>query len=132
MCNGADIDFEHYWYEDNAAVHAALNMSLAVLLCWYNFVCGKVQYTISGCRAYTDASPYSLLCCSRSLLLLQEETEEKLKLMDIYNARLTERERRREFVIERNIVDIKQQQTLDRRFAVHSASHALMTSIVLQ
>eukprot|EP00891_Asterochloris_glomerata_P008237 jgi/Astpho2/8237/fgenesh1_pg.00122_%23_16_t len=45
----------------------------------------------------------------------KEEMEEKMKLMDIYNARLTERERRRDFCIQRGLTNIKQQQLLDRR-----------------
>ena len=49
------------------------------------------------------------------MVLLQEEVEEKMKLMDIYNARLTERERRRDFCIQHELTNIKQQQLLDRR-----------------
>ena len=49
------------------------------------------------------------------MILLQEEVDEKMKLMEIYNARLTERERRRDFCIQRGLTNIKQQQLLDRR-----------------
>ena len=41
--------------------------------------------------------------------------QEKLRVLDIYNTRLTERERRRSFVIERKLVNVRKQQTLDRR-----------------
>ena len=54
-------------------------------------------------------------CHIHSMVLLQEELEEKMKLMEIYNARLTERERRRDFCIQRGLTNIKQQQLLDRR-----------------
>lgn len=39
-----------------------------------------------------------------------EEREEKLALFRIYNKRLTERERRRAFVVDRNLLNIKRQQ----------------------
>ena len=36
-------------------------------------------------------------------------------MIEIYNARLTERTRRRKFVIDRKLVNIRKQQNLDRR-----------------
>lgn len=39
-----------------------------------------------------------------------EETEAKLRLVAIYNERLTERERRRGFIIERGLLHVKRQQ----------------------
>ncbi len=38
----------------------------------------------------------------------------KFKLLDIYNARLDERVKRKQFVIERKLLDLKKQLTLDR------------------
>ena len=63
------------------------------------------------------------------MILLQEEMEEKMKLMDIYNARLTERERRRDFCIQRGLTNIKQQQLLDRRWG--SAAQAVCQTCIL-
>ena len=36
-------------------------------------------------------------------------------MIDIYNTRLTERERRRRFVMDRKLINIRKQQNLDRR-----------------
>lgn len=47
----------------------------------------------------------------------EEMVERKLRLIEIYNRRLDERERRREFVISRGLVNVKRQQYLDRRRA---------------
>lgn len=46
---------------------------------------------------------------------MQEDVEEKLRVIDIYNARLTERERRRRFVMDRKLINVRKQQALDRR-----------------
>ena len=39
----------------------------------------------------------------------EEEKDMKFKLIDIYNHKLTERIRRKEFVISRNLLDLKTQ-----------------------
>ena len=44
-----------------------------------------------------------------------ESVAEKLKMISIYNRRLDERERRREFVLTRGLVKIKRQQLIDKR-----------------
>ena len=36
-------------------------------------------------------------------------------MIDVYNSRLTERERRRQFVIDRKLINVRKQQALDRR-----------------
>jgi transcriptional adapter 2-alpha len=46
-----------------------------------------------------------------------EQTQEKLKLIEIYNKRLDERERRKAFVLSRGLVKVKRQQLIDRRRA---------------
>ena len=38
--------------------------------------------------------------------------QEKLRLVEIYNVRLTERERRRHFILDRGLLNIKNQQVL--------------------
>lgn len=38
----------------------------------------------------------------------------KFRLMDIYNEKLTERLRRKEFVISRKLLDLKEQMRLDK------------------
>ena len=43
------------------------------------------------------------------------ETELKLKILDIYNAKLDERERRKSFVIERGLLDYKRLLAVERR-----------------
>ena len=43
------------------------------------------------------------------------ERELKLRIIDIYNGKLDERERRKEFVIQRGLLDYKKQQQLERR-----------------
>lgn len=45
----------------------------------------------------------------------EEEQAEKLKLIEIYNKRLDERERRKAFVLSRGLVKVKRQQLIDRR-----------------
>ena len=45
----------------------------------------------------------------------QEDIEEKVRVIEIYNIRLTERERRRQFVMNRKLINVRKQQTLDRR-----------------
>lgn len=47
----------------------------------------------------------------------EEMVNKKLRLIEIYNRRLDERERRREFVVSRGLVNVKRQQYLDRRRA---------------
>ena len=44
----------------------------------------------------------------------QEEKQMKFNLIDIYNKRLTERIRRKEFVISRKLLDLKEQLRLDK------------------
>ena len=44
------------------------------------------------------------------VLALQEEHSEKLQLVDIYLQRLTERERRREAVISKGLMDVRRAQ----------------------
>ena len=46
----------------------------------------------------------------QTLSALQEETAEKLRLIEVYNERLTRREQARKFVIERNILNMRRQQ----------------------
>lgn len=46
---------------------------------------------------------------------MQEDIQEKVRVIDIYNTRLTERERRRRFVMDRKLINIRKQQNLDRR-----------------
>ena len=43
-----------------------------------------------------------------------EEIKMKFRLIDIYNEKLTERVRRKEFVISRKLLDIKEQMRLDK------------------
>lgn len=43
-----------------------------------------------------------------------EEVQTKLKILEIYNIRLDERIKRKKFVIERDMLDLKKQNTLDR------------------
>lgn len=45
----------------------------------------------------------------------EEDIQEKVRVIDIYNTRLTERERRRRFVMDRKLINIRKQQNLDRR-----------------
>ncbi|DBB01426.1 TPA: hypothetical protein ACH3X1_000090 [Trebouxia sp. C0004] len=45
----------------------------------------------------------------------EEDIQEKVRVIDIYNTRLTERERRRRFVMERKLINVRKQQNLDRR-----------------
>lgn len=45
----------------------------------------------------------------------KEETELKYEILKLYNAKLDERIRRKKFVIERGLLDIKRQQQLDRK-----------------
>ena len=44
-----------------------------------------------------------------------EQVKEKLRLIEIYNKRLDERERRKNFVLSRGLVKVKRQQLIDRR-----------------
>lgn len=44
-----------------------------------------------------------------------EQVEEKLRLIEIYNKRLDEREKRKQFVLSRGLVKVKRQQLIDRR-----------------
>ena len=44
----------------------------------------------------------------------ESELEMKYKLLDIYNARLDERLKRKKFVIERGLLDLKKQNNLDK------------------
>jgi len=46
---------------------------------------------------------------------MQEDVQEKVRVIDIYNTRLTERERRRRFVMDRKLINVRKQQNLDRR-----------------
>ena len=41
--------------------------------------------------------------------------EEKVRVIEYYNTRLTERERRRQFVMNRKLINVRKQQNLDRR-----------------
>lgn len=50
-----------------------------------------------------------------SIVLFQEDIEEKVRVIEIYNTRLTERERRRQFVMDRKLINVRKQQNLDRR-----------------
>ena len=38
-----------------------------------------------------------------------------MRVIEIYNSRLTERERRRQFVMDRKLINVRKQQNLDRR-----------------
>ena len=38
-----------------------------------------------------------------------------MRVIEIYNTRLTERERRRQFVMDRKLINVRKQQNLDRR-----------------
>lgn len=49
----------------------------------------------------------------------EEQIKDKLRLIDIYNKRLDERERRKEFVLSRGLVKVKRQQLIDRRRTGH-------------
>ena len=44
-----------------------------------------------------------------------EQVAQKLRLVDIYNRRLDERERRKAFVLERGLLNVRKQQAADRR-----------------
>lgn len=48
----------------------------------------------------------------------EETTAKKLRLIEIYNRRLDERERRKSFVLSRGLVNVKRQQFVDRRRSV--------------
>jgi len=39
----------------------------------------------------------------------------KLRLIEIYNARLTERERRRQFILDRGLLNVKSQQVSEQK-----------------
>jgi hypothetical protein len=43
------------------------------------------------------------------------ETELKIKIIEIYNSKLDERARRKKFVLERNLLDYKKHQAMERR-----------------
>jgi transcriptional adapter 2-alpha len=43
----------------------------------------------------------------------ESDKQMKFKLLDIYNARLDERLKRKKFVIERNLLDLQKQNNLD-------------------
>ena len=43
------------------------------------------------------------------------QTELKLKIIEIYNSKLDERERRKKFVLERDLLDYKKHQAIERR-----------------
>ena len=43
-----------------------------------------------------------------------EEMQLKFRILDIYNERLSERKRRKEFVISRKLLDLKEQARLDK------------------
>ncbi|KAL3147326.1 hypothetical protein ABBQ32_002810 [Trebouxia sp. C0010 RCD-2024] len=45
----------------------------------------------------------------------EEDVEEKVRVIEYYNTRLTERERRRHFVMDRKLINVRKQQNLDRR-----------------
>lgn len=49
----------------------------------------------------------------------EEQVKDKLRLIEIYNKRLDERERRKEFVLSRGLVKVKRQQLIDRRRSAH-------------
>lgn len=49
-------------------------------------------------------------CDTNAVRDCQVEREEKLRMVAIYNARLTERERRRAYVAERGLLNVKAQQ----------------------
>lgn len=44
----------------------------------------------------------------------EEETKMKFRLIDIYNSKLTERIRRKDFVVSRKLLDLKEQTRLDK------------------
>ena len=44
----------------------------------------------------------------------EEEKEMKFKLIDIYNKKLTERIKRKEFVINRKLLDIREQNKIEK------------------
>ncbi len=57
--------------------------------------------TIGGSLAWHQhPTLYSASCCAQT----------KLRLIEIYNARLTERERRRQFILDRGLLNVKRQQ----------------------
>ena len=63
---------------------------------------------------------FLLLACSRCHHSPQpddhpSEVELKLKIIEIYNAKLDERERRKAFVVERDLLDYKKHQAVERR-----------------
>ena len=45
----------------------------------------------------------------------EEELKMKFKLMDIYNQKLTERIKRKNFVISRNLLDLREQANLEKK-----------------
>ena len=47
---------------------------------------------------------------TRLVLTASHRMQTKLRLIEIYNARLTERERRRQFILDRGLLNIKSQQ----------------------
>lgn len=49
----------------------------------------------------------------------EEQVQDKLRLIEIYNKRLDEREKRKAFVLSRGLVKVKRQQLIDRRRTPH-------------
>ena len=43
----------------------------------------------------------------------EEDVKMKLRMIEIYNSRLQERARRKQFILERNLLNVKRQQNLD-------------------
>jgi hypothetical protein len=62
-----------------------------------------------------DAPSPSHLPCRRSDDEPPEEAAQKLRLIQIYNRRLDERQRRKDFVLARGLLNVKRQAALDRR-----------------
>ena len=79
----------------------------------------------------------------------KDERELKMNVLKVYNAQLEERERRKKFVIERNLLDIKKQMNFERklnkddreiynclkpfaRFMDNSSFHEMFEGIVLE
>lgn len=56
----------------------------------------------------------------------EEEKRMKFRLIDIYNHKLTERIRRKEFVISRKLLDVKEQTRLEKRTKEEKEIHNMM------
>ncbi len=86
---------------------------------------------LPAARTGADAGPCKLCadshraCDGGARRGAQEERDAKLRLVAVYNERLAERERRRAFVAERGLLNVRAQQARERRRGpAECAAHA--------